>query len=43
MNGPSRESEDMSGTDIIKLVISIVACGGAGGIGAIFTAPAIAT
>ena len=31
----------MSGTDIIKLVISIAACQGAGGIGAIFTAPAI--
>jgi len=33
----------MSGTDIIRLVISIVACQGAGGIGAIFTAPAITT
>jgi len=31
----------MSGTDIIKLVVSIAACQGAGGIGAIFTAPAI--
>jgi tryptophan-rich sensory protein len=35
--------EDMSGTDIIKLIISIVACEGAGGIGAIFTTPAITT
>ena len=33
----------MSGTDIIKLIISIVACEGAGGIGAIFTTPAITT
>jgi len=33
----------MSGTDIIKLVISIAACEGAGGIGAIFTTPAIPT
>ena len=31
----------MSGTDIIKLVVSIAACQGAGGIGAVFTAPAI--
>ena len=29
--------------DIIKLIISIVACEGAGGIGAIFTTPAIPT
>lgn len=33
----------MSGADIIKLVISIVACEGAGGIGAIFTTPVIPT
>ena len=33
----------MSGTDIIKLIISIVACEGAGGIGAIFTKNAIPT
>jgi benzodiazapine receptor len=33
----------MSWTDIIKLIISIVACEGAGGIGAIFTTPAIPT
>ncbi|HXZ95136.1 MAG TPA: TspO/MBR family protein [Dehalococcoidia bacterium] len=33
----------MSGIDIIKLVISIAACEGAGGIGAIFTTPAIPT
>jgi benzodiazapine receptor len=39
----SREFEEMSGTDIIKLVISIVACEGAGGIGAIFTTRAITT
>ena len=31
----------MSWTDIIKLIISIIACEGAGGIGAIFTTPAI--
>jgi benzodiazapine receptor len=31
----------LSGTDIVKLVVSIVACEGAGGIGAIFTMPAI--
>ena len=31
----------MNSTDIIKLIISIVACEGAGGIGAIFTTPAI--
>ena len=31
----------MSGTDIIKLIISLVACQGAGVIGAIFTTPAI--
>ena len=43
MNWLSREFEDMSGTDIIKLIISIVACEGAGGIGAIFTTPAIPT
>ena len=43
MNWLSREFEDMSGMDIIKLVISIVACEGAGGIGAIFTTPAIPT
>jgi benzodiazapine receptor len=39
----SREFEDMSGMDIIKLIISIAACEGAGGIGAIFTMPAIPT
>ena len=39
----SREFEDMSGMDIIKLIISIVACEGAGGIGAIFTTPVIPT
>ena len=33
----------MSWTDIIKLIISIVACEGAGGIGAIFTTLAIPT
>lgn len=43
MNWLSREFEDMSGMDIIKLIISIVACEGAGGIGAIFTTPAIPT
>jgi tryptophan-rich sensory protein len=43
LNWLSREFEDMSGTDIIKLIISIVACEGAGGIGAIFTTPAIPT
>ena len=37
------EFEDVSGTDIVKLIISIVACEGAGGIGAIFTTPAIAS
>jgi len=31
----------LSGIDIIKLIVSIVACQGAGGIGAIFTTPAI--
>jgi len=31
----------MSGTDIVRLVISIAACEGAGGIGAIFTTRAI--
>jgi len=31
----------MSWTDIVKLIVSIVACEGAGGIGAIFTTPAI--
>ena len=31
----------MSAMDIIKLIVSIVACEGAGGIGAIFTTPAI--
>lgn len=31
----------MSGTDIIKLIIGLVACQGAGVIGAIFTTPAI--
>jgi tryptophan-rich sensory protein len=41
LNWLSREFKDMSGTDIIKLIISIVACEGAGGIGAIFTTPAI--
>ena len=43
MNWLSREFEDMSGMDIIKLIISIAACEGAGGIGAIFTTPAITT
>jgi len=43
LNWLSREFEDMSGMDIIKLIISIVACEGAGGIGAIFTTPAIPT
>jgi len=33
----------MSWTDIVKLIISIVACEGAGGIGAVFTTPAIPT
>jgi len=33
----------MSGMDIARLVISIVACEGAGGIGAIFTSRAIST
>ena len=39
----STESKRLSGIDIIKLVVSIVACEGAGGIGAIFTTPAIPT
>jgi translocator protein len=33
----------MSWIDIVKLVVSIVACQGAGGIGAFFTTPAIPT
>jgi len=33
----------MSWMDIVKLIVSIVACEGAGGIGAIFTTPAIPT
>ena len=33
----------MNWTDAIKLIVSIVACEGAGGIGAIFTTPAIST
>jgi translocator protein len=33
----------MNWTDVIKLIVSIVACEGAGGIGAIFTTPAIST
>jgi tryptophan-rich sensory protein len=33
----------LSGIDIIKLIASIAACEGAGGIGAIFTTPAIPT
>jgi len=33
----------MSWADIVRLIISIVACEGAGGIGAIFTTPAIPT
>jgi benzodiazapine receptor len=33
----------MSWIDIIKLIVSIVVCEGAGGIGAIFTTPAIPT
>jgi benzodiazapine receptor len=43
LNWLSRGFEDMSGIDIIKLVVSIVACEGAGGIGAIFTTRAIPT
>jgi benzodiazapine receptor len=43
LNWLSREFENMSGMDIIKLIISIAACEGAGGIGAIFTTPAIPT
>jgi benzodiazapine receptor len=43
LNWLSREFEDMSGPDIIKVIISIVACEGTGGIGAIFTTPAIPT
>jgi tryptophan-rich sensory protein len=31
----------MSGADIVKLIVSIVVCEGAGGIGAIFTTPSI--
>ena len=31
----------MSSTDIVKLIVSILACQGAGGIGAVFTTPAI--
>jgi benzodiazapine receptor len=37
------ECNRLSGTDIVKLIVSIVACEGAGGIGAIFTTPAIPT
>ena len=33
----------MSGIDIVRLIVSIVVCQGAGGIGAIFTTPAIQT
>jgi len=33
----------MNWADIIKLIVSIAACEGAGGIGAIFTTPAIPT
>jgi translocator protein len=33
----------LSGIDIVKLIVSIVVCEGAGGIGAIFTTPAIPT
>ena len=33
----------MTWADIIKLIVSLVACEGAGGIGAIFTTPAIST
>lgn len=33
----------MSGIDIVRLAVSIVACEGAGGIGAIFTTPAISS
>jgi benzodiazapine receptor len=43
LNWLSREFEDMSGMDIIKLIVSIAACEGAGGIGAIFATPAIPT
>jgi benzodiazapine receptor len=39
----SREFEHMSWADIARLIISIVACEGAGAIGAIFTTPAIPT
>ena len=37
----SEEAAKMSWGDIVKLVVSLVACEGAGGIGAIFTTPAI--
>ena len=33
----------MSWTNIIRLIVSIIACEGAGGIGAVFTTPAIPT
>ncbi len=33
----------MSWADIVKLIVSLAACEGAGGIGAIFTTPAIST
>jgi translocator protein len=39
----SAECDSLSGIDIVKLIVSIVACEGAGGIGAIFTTPAIPT
>jgi benzodiazapine receptor len=39
----STEFEYMGWTDVTKLVVSIVACEAAGGIGAIFTTPAIPT
>jgi len=33
--------EQTSSTDIVRLIVSVVACEGAGGVGAIFTTPAI--
>jgi len=40
--GPT-EFSFLSGIDIVRLIVSIVVCQGAGGIGAIFTTPAIPT
>jgi benzodiazapine receptor len=37
----STEFNCLSGIDIVKLIVSILVCEGAGGIGAIFTTPAI--